>query len=124
MKNKFRLYICLLILAVFSASCCAASADSALDTILKTGTTQSFTTDAVPEDDIQSILRAGVSTASSINQQPWYFVAITNQELMKEIGSTAVGFFMFFCSLRGGELIDRGPVFRYHVSGSGTGTIQ
>jgi len=92
MKNKFRLYICLLILAVFSVSCCAASADSALDTILKTGTTQSFTTDPVPEDDIQSILRAGVSTASAINQQPWYFVAITNQDLMKEIGGSGMGF--------------------------------
>lgn len=89
MKN--RSLISLLVLLVFSFSLfSAAGAESAVDTILSTGTTQSFTSDAVPDEDIRTILQAGVSTASAINQQPWYFVALTSQELMKEIGGSGM----------------------------------
>lgn len=92
MKRSVRMVFCLLVLLVFSVSLCAsAGADSLVETILKTGTSQSFTSDPVPDEDIQAILQAGVSTASAINQQPWYFVAITNQDLMKEIGSSGMG---------------------------------
>ena len=71
----------------------AAGAESAVDTILTTGTTQAFSSEAVPEEDnIRTILQAGVSTASAINQQPWYFVAITNQDVMKEIGGSGMSF--------------------------------
>lgn len=91
MKRSVRMVFCLLVLLVFSVSLCAsAGADSLVETILKTGTTQSFTSDPVPDEDIQAILQAGVSTASAINQQPWYFVVITNQDLMKEIGSSGM----------------------------------
>ena len=73
-------------------SLAAAGAESAVDTILTTGTTQAFSSEAVPEEDIRTILQAGVSTASAINQQPWYFVAITNQDVMKEIGGSGMSF--------------------------------
>ncbi|MBR6443094.1 MAG: nitroreductase family protein [Clostridia bacterium] len=93
MKRNYRLFITLLVLTLFSASLYAsAGAESAVDTILRTGTTQAFTTDEVPEEDIQTILQAGVSTASAINQQPWYFVAITDQALMSEIGGSGMSF--------------------------------
>ena len=78
-----------LILAVLFL-CTAAmsvSAETTLDTILSSGTTQAFKTDAVPEDDLNLILEAGLSASSAINQQPWYFAAITNQEVMNEIAS-------------------------------------
>ena len=85
--------ITLLILLVFAVSLTmSAGAESAVDTILKTGTTQSFSEEAVPDEDIRTILQAGVSTSSAINQQPWFFVAVTNQELMKEIAGSGMGF--------------------------------
>ena len=91
MKN--RSLIALLVLLVFSFGLCsAAGAETAVDTILRTGTAQSFTSDAVPDEDILTILQAGIATASAINQQPWYFVALTNQELMKEIGGSGMSF--------------------------------
>jgi len=91
MKSKSLL--ALLVLLVFSFSLCsAAGAETAIDIILGTGTAQSFTSDAVPDEDIRAILQAGVSTASAINQQPWYFVALTNQELMKEISGSGMSF--------------------------------
>ena len=93
MKRKTRPFFSLLVLLVFvTALCGSASAESAADTILRTGTTQAFASDAVPDEDIRAILQAGVSTASAINQQPWFFVAITNRDLMKEIGGSGMGF--------------------------------
>ena len=93
MKRSHRMFFSLLLLLVFATGLCgSASADSAADIILRTGTTQAFASDPVPEKDIRTILQAGVSTASAINQQPWYFVAITNQDLMKEIGGSGMGF--------------------------------
>ena len=93
MKKRFSPFFSLLVLLVFIAGLFGfASAESAADTILRTGTTQSFDSDPVPDEDIRTILQAGVSTASAINQQPWYFVAITNQDLMKEIAGSGMGF--------------------------------
>ena len=86
-------FLSLLLAMVFSLVLFSfADAESTVDTILNTGTTQSFTQDAIPDEDIKTILQAGLSAASAINQQPWYFVAITNQDLMKEIGGTGMGF--------------------------------
>ena len=70
----------------------AAYADSAIDVILSTGTTQAFTDEVVPAEDLETILRAGLSTESAINQQPWFFVAVTNQDVMKEIAGSGMGF--------------------------------
>lgn len=93
MKKTARTFISLLVLLVFSFCLSAsAGAETAVDTILATGTTQAFTNDPVPEEDIRTILQAGLSTASAINQQPWFLVALTDQELMKEIGGSGMGF--------------------------------
>ena len=67
------------------------NSSSVIDTILNVGTTQAFVDDAVPVDDLKTILQAGLSAASAINQQPWYFVAVTNQELMSEITGSGTG---------------------------------
>ena len=80
-----------LALVLLTGSC--AFADSAVDVILNTGTTQAFTDEAVPAADLETILKAGLSTESAINQQPWFFVAVTNQDVMKEIGGSGMGGF-------------------------------
>ncbi len=69
-----------------------ASAETAVDTIMNAGTTQAFSDDAVSTDDLKVILQAGLAAASAINQQPWYFVAITNRDVMKEIAGSGMGF--------------------------------
>ena len=69
----------------------AASADTGSDvieTILNAGTTQAFSDEAVPVEDIQTILEAGLAAESAINQQPWYFVAITDKDVMSDISSS------------------------------------
>ena len=58
---------------------------------MNVGTAQAFTDEAVSIDDLKTIMEAGLSAASAINQQPWYFVAVTNQELMGEIAGSGAG---------------------------------
>ena len=63
-------------------------AEEAINAILTAGTTQAFTADAVPDEDLNAILEAGLSAASAINQQPWYFAVVTDQAVMEEINSS------------------------------------
>ena len=82
-----------IVLALMLLTASTACADSAVDVIMNTGTTQAFTDEAVPSADLETILRAGLSTESAINQQPWFFVAVTNPEMMQEIAGSGMGGF-------------------------------
>ena len=85
--------LAVILAAAVLLSVSAAFADSAVDVIMNTGTTQSFTDEAVPAEDLETILRAGLSTESAINQQPWFFVAVTDPDTMKEIAGSGMGGF-------------------------------
>ena len=65
----------------------AAYADETVNVIMQTGTTQTFTEEAVSKEDLTVILQAGLNANSAINQQPWHFVAVTNQDIMEELGA-------------------------------------
>ena len=84
-----RLAIVVMAVMLIAAS---AAAETAVDTIMNVKTTQAFTDEAVSAEDLKTIMQAGLSAASAINQQPWFFVAVTNQELMKEIAGTGMSF--------------------------------
>ena len=81
-----------MVLALMLLTVSAAFADTAVDVIMNTGTTQAFTDEAVSAEDLETILRAGLSTESAINQQPWFFAAVANQDVMKEIAGSGMGF--------------------------------
>ena len=76
------------LLLLFTCISPAASAETTVDTILTAGTTQAFTDEAVPEEDVQTILRAGLASESAINQQPWFFVAVTDKAVMEELSAS------------------------------------
>lgn len=82
----------IVVMAVMLVAASSAVAETAVDTIMNLETTQAFTDEAVPVDDLKMVLQAGLSAASAINQQPWFFVAVTNQELMKEIAGSGRSF--------------------------------
>lgn len=83
--------LCALALLLSGTAALAESSQDAVSLILNVGTTQAFTDEAVSMDDLQLILQAGLAAASAINQQPWYFVAVTNRELMQEIAGSGMG---------------------------------
>ena len=88
---KFRKLTILAMTAILLVAS-SAMADTTVDTIMNVGTTQAFTDETVSREDLETILRAGLAAASAINQQPWYFVAVTNQDVMKEISGSGAGF--------------------------------
>ena len=59
-----------------------------LTTINETRTTQYFSDESVPLEDITAIMDAGRNAMSGRNMQPWYFGAILNQEIIQGIASS------------------------------------
>ena len=52
-------------------------------------TVRQFKTDAVPDEVVAKIVRAGRWAPSSRNQQPWHFVTITDPQVLRAIGGIA-----------------------------------
>lgn len=93
MNSRFRKLMSVIIAAaMLIASSSFALADTTIDTIMNAGTTQAFTDEAVSAEDLETIARAGLAAASAINQQPWHFVIVTNQDVMKEIAESGKSF--------------------------------
>ena len=89
MKHPWKQAAALLMAGMLCAASAETLAEETVDVLLNTGTTQAFTADAVPEEDLNTLLEAGLSATSAINQQPWYFVVVTNQEVMSQIADAS-----------------------------------
>lgn len=116
MKKKFTLPITILLVASLLAACGASGSstsstedagdavdvsqtltddNSVSDAMLTAAalvgdipTTQSFTNDAVSEEDLNAILLAGINAPSAMNGQPWHFTAVTSASVMEEIANS------------------------------------
>ena len=53
---------------------------SALDVIMTRTSIRSFTGDPVTQDQLETILKAGMAAPSAINLQPWKFVVMTDKD--------------------------------------------
>ena len=63
---------------------------SAFLSILTDGKTNwNFTAAPVDENDLHTILEAGVNTASAINEQPWVITVVTDPQIIAQLGDTA-----------------------------------
>ena len=65
----------------------AGAMDTALELLTDVATTQYFTDDAVEEEDIDTILDAGINAPSAMNGQKWHFSAITDKEMLEQIAA-------------------------------------
>jgi len=71
------------------------ASSNAVELISDIPTSQYFTDDAVKEDDIETILMAGVNAPSAMNGQPWHFSVITDAAVLQQISdgmSDGMGF--------------------------------
>lgn len=62
-------------------------------------TTQYFTEQTVAEEDIETIVQAGINAPSAMNSQPWHFSVITDAEVLQQI-SDGMGGGMGFGGMR------------------------
>lgn len=78
--------------ALLLASCCqqeeAPAAPSALDVIMTRTSIRAFTGEAVPREQLETLLKAGMAAPSAMNVQPWRFVVVTDKERMAELFGT------------------------------------
>ena len=57
------------------------------DNIMARTSVRSYTFQAIEEEKIDMLLRAGMAAPSACNKQPWHFIAITNREILDQIPS-------------------------------------
>ena len=88
MKKMIAVLLCCAMLGLMTGSACA---QETVDLILGMPTTQAFTEEAVAQEDVEQILAAGLAATSAMNQQPWHFVALSNQAIMDEIAAAMQG---------------------------------
>ena len=86
-----RIVISFLLIVSLACGIVNANTESLTDILTDSRTAQSFTDEAVSDEDLNTILEAGLAATSAINQQPWYFVAVTNQDVIAEIKGGAGG---------------------------------
>jgi hypothetical protein len=88
-------------LSLFLACCMSlgtqsAAADSrsnaVVDSILRSGTTRSFTDQPVDSAVLEQIVQCGIRAPSAQNAQPWHFSVVTNKEVLEKLkGSSTQG---------------------------------
>ena len=65
----------------------AAEAVTAVERITDIATTQYFTDEAVAQQDLETIVLAGVNAPSAMNGQPWHFSVITDGAVLEQIST-------------------------------------
>jgi nitroreductase len=60
-----------------------------LDTIMTRRSVRSFTDELVSDEQIETLLRAGMAAPSAGNQQPWRFVVVHDRDLLDELSTTS-----------------------------------
>jgi nitroreductase len=56
------------------------------EAILKRTSVRNFTDEKVSEEDLRELVRRAGAAPSINNSEPWKFIAITNEDLLKELG--------------------------------------
>lgn len=61
------------------------STPSALDVIMTRTSIRSFTGESVSQEQLETILKAGMAAPTAMNSQPWRFVVVTDQEKIAQV---------------------------------------
>lgn len=83
--KRISIFIALLALMVLSGCKTQESAPSALDVIMSRTSIRSFTGDPVPQEQLETILKAGMAAPTAMNFQPWRFVVVTDKEKIASV---------------------------------------
>ena len=60
-------------------------APTALDVIMTRTSIRSYTGDPVSQEQLETILKAGMAAPTAMNGQPWRFVVVTDKETIKNV---------------------------------------
>ena len=60
--------------------------DAVLDNIFARTSVRAFTDQPVPEEMVETLLKAGMAAPTAMNSQPWSFVVINDKDVLNECG--------------------------------------
>lgn len=60
--------------------------DAVLDNIFARTSVRAFTNQPVPEEMVETLLKAGMAAPTAMNSQPWSFVVINDKDILNECG--------------------------------------
>ncbi len=96
MKKILPLLGAALLVTTIVTSCCNSSSSltaeqAAIENIMTRSSVRSYTSQAVEEEKIEQLLKAGMAAPTGSNKQPWEFVVITQRDILDELPSVAGG---------------------------------
>ena len=59
-----------------------------VENIMTRTSIRSYTSQAIPADTIEILLKAGMAAPTAVNAQPWHFIAINSKEKLAELAGT------------------------------------
>ena len=81
-----RIALIIAVAAALSAVCNAQdNAKAALDVIMTRTSIRNFTGDPVSQEQLETILKAGMAAPTAMNGQPWRFVVVTDKEKIASV---------------------------------------
>ncbi|MFI3286336.1 MAG: nitroreductase family protein [Rikenellaceae bacterium] len=93
--KSLSLLTAILTVAASLQSCCSSSQmnseEAVLETIMTRSSVRSYTSQAVEEEKIETMLRAAMAAPTAGNKQPWEFVVITDREILDALPNVAGG---------------------------------
>lgn len=86
MRNmKWTIGLCSLLMVFVLSACADGDYRDAAKLLTEVKTTQFYSDAAIPTEDVDLILAAGVNAPSAMNTQPWHFTAVTDTEVAKRL---------------------------------------
>lgn len=76
------------ILALLCLGSTAFAQNDTIDMLINGKTTQAFSDAEVSQEDLDTILYAGINAQSAMNSQPWHFSVIAGEELLNEFAGS------------------------------------
>ena len=62
--------------------------NAAIETIMTRTSIRSFTDQAVADETVETLLRAGMAAPTAVNAQPWHFVVVNERAKLDELAGT------------------------------------
>ena len=62
--------------------------DERLDIIFSRRSIRAYTDEPVEEEDIRSLLEAGMAAPSASNRKPWHFVVVTDRQVLRALADS------------------------------------
>lgn len=87
MKNKVFTLILIVLAMVSCKQPAPETANAALDNIFARKSVRSYTSEAVSDADIETMLRAAMAAPSAMNRQPWEFVVLKDRNTLDSLST-------------------------------------